>query len=46
MRTFEPFIPKTLEYVNTVNGKLRGFRLKGIYNFLGIQYGEDRKSVV
>ena len=43
MRTFEPFIPKTLEYVNTVNGKLRGFRLKGIYNFLGIQYGEVKR---
>ena len=43
MRTFEPFIPKTLEYVTTPLGKLRGFKLKGIYNFLGVRYGNVKR---
>lgn len=36
----KPLTPKTLEYVETKNGKLRGFCQRGIYHFLNVQYAE------
>ncbi|MBQ9048879.1 MAG: carboxylesterase/lipase family protein [Solobacterium sp.] len=43
MFEFDPYSPKTLEYTETKNGTLRGFRMKGIYTFLNVQYGECRR---
>ncbi len=37
---FRPMQIKTMEYVETPNGKLRGYRENGIYAFLGVPYGE------
>ncbi len=37
---FKPLTPKTLEIVETKNGRLRGFKQRDIYNFLGVQYGD------
>lgn len=43
MFNFDPYSPKTLEYTETPNGKLRGFKLHGIYTFLGVPYGECKR---
>ncbi len=32
--------PKTIEYADTANGRLRGFKQRGVYTFLGVKYGE------
>jgi len=40
---FKPFVPKTIEYVNTVNGRLRGYKLEDIYAFLGVEYGTAKR---
>ncbi len=39
----KPLTPKTLEIVETTNGKLRGFKQRDIYNFLGVQYGDNKR---
>lgn len=39
----KPLTPKTLEYVQTKNGMLRGFKQRNIYNFLGVKYGEVQR---
>ncbi len=43
MFDFDPYSPKTLEYADTKNGRLRGFRLNGIYTFLNIQYASCKR---
>ena len=43
MFNFDPLSPKTIEYTETKNGKLRGFRLHGIYSFFNVQYGECKR---
>jgi len=43
MLDFDPYSPKTLEYVNTKNGRLRGFKMHDIYAFLNVQYGECKR---
>ena len=40
---FHPFTTKTLEYVDTPNGKLRGYKQNDIYAFLGVPYGECKR---
>lgn len=39
----KPMAVKTVAYVETRNGTLRGFRERGIFKFLGVQYGECRR---
>lgn len=39
----KPLVPKTLEYVETKAGTLRGFKTRGIYQFLNVQYGECKR---
>lgn len=40
---FKQFTPKTIEYVDTPKGKLRGYKLDDVYAFLGVQYGEAER---
>lgn len=40
---FHLYTPKTLEYVQTPNGKLRGYKQNDIYAFLGVPYGECKR---
>lgn len=37
---FSPIEVKTVAYADTVNGRLRGYQQRGIYKFLGVQYGQ------